>query len=188
MGISFTGDAPDISQSVYGNQYGNDSAVSGMQGQQRGQDSQAQSGTIGMLQNMAQGGGPNPAMAALNQATQQGQAFAQAQAGGARGNFGLAGAQHGAMQTAANVGQQAAQQGSVLQQNQQFQSIGALQTAQTQQRAQDLMATGMDQQTAISQAQIEAGQNIANQQTNAALLGGAVSATSSGLGMLGAAL
>ena len=169
-----TNATPQASQNPYGQAYAANQGVAGV----GGTDSAGQAGTIGQLQQMAAGGGPNPAAAQLQQATMQGQALGQAQAGSARGQMGLAGAQHNASANTANIGQQAAQTGSVLEQQQQFQSIQALQQAQTTQRAQDLMAMGMNSNDAIAQAQLELGQNTQNQNMVGQLLsagGGAVS-------------
>lgn len=175
LGTGDTPTAPTIDPG--GGMMGAGRSVAGV----NGTDAAGQAQTSGMLNQMAQGGGPNPAMAALHQGINSAQAQAQAQAGSARGQFGLANAQHDAMQTSAGLQQQAAGQGAVLQQQQQFQAIQMQMQQQQQKRAQDLMALGMDQQTAIAQAQLEAQQNLANQ-------GIASSNSTAGMGLIGAGL
>jgi hypothetical protein len=179
-----THDTPQMGNNAYGQAYQAGQSIAGV----GGTESQGQGNTIGMLGQMAQGNGPNPAQASLNQATAQGQAFAQAQAGGARGNMGLAGAQHTAMQNGANIGQQAAQTGAVLQQQQQFGAINALQQAQTAQRSQDLMAQGMNSQAAQAQAQLEATTNGQNETSMSPLFGGVVAGGAKAVSALGALL
>ena len=167
LGTQTQAQTPQLDATTGGQAYNAGQAQAGTMGS----ESLAQHQTAGMLGTMAAGGGPDPAMAALNQATQQGQAMAQAQAGSARGNMGMAGAQHAAMQTGANIGQQAAQQGSVNVQNQQFQAIQMQMQAQQMQRAQDLMAQGMNAQQAQAQAQLEAGMNSQNAKTSTGMFG-----------------
>ena len=175
--------APDPSQTPGGMAYNAGQPVAGV----GGTESQGQSQLGGMLGTMAAGGGPNPANAALQQATQQGQAMAQAQAGSARGNMGMAGAQHAAMQTGANIGQEAAQQGSVNVQNQQFQAIQMQMQQQQMQRAQDLMAQGMNSQQAMAQAALEASASAQNAKTNTGMFGTLLNAAGQ-VGQLGEGL
>jgi hypothetical protein len=170
-GFGLFANAPAMSTSPFGQAYTQGYGTAGV----GGTESQGQQGTIGMLQQMAMGGGPNPA----HQATLNAQAMAQAQAGGARGNFGLAGAQHNAAQAGANVGQQGAQ----AQVSQQANAISALQAAQVNQRSQDLQAQGMNAQQAYQQASITAGLAATNAQQTGQLVSGGAGALSGLLGM-----
>ena len=181
LGLGDTPTAPQMGQNQYGQQYGADRGVAGA----GGTDVQQQQQTQGMLSQMAQGGGPNPSGAQMQQGIHQAQQFAQAQANSARGQFGLAGAQHGAMTTAAGAQQQATDQGAILAQQQQWQAIQAQMQMQMQQRAQDLMAMGMDQSAAQAQAQLEAQQNMANQGIAQSNSTAGVGVMGAGLGMLG---
>lgn len=134
--------------------------VAGVQGSDSGQ----QQATSGLLTQMAQGNGPNAGQAIEQQGVKQGQALAQAQAGSARGQMGLANAQHNALQTGAQMTQAGAAQGAVMGAQQQQQAVQALMQNQQAQRAQDLMAQGMSLQQAMAQAQLEAGVQQGNQQ------------------------
>lgn len=120
--------------------------------------------TAGMYQDIAQGRGPNPAQAALNQATGQNVANQAALMAGQRGagaNVGLMARQ--AAQQGAATQQQAVGQGATLQAQQQVNALAGL--GNTQQAIGGLGSTqaGM-QQAGISQQGAMAGQQIAAQQ------------------------
>lgn len=92
----------------------------------------AQQGTAGQLQGIANGTGPNPAQAALNQATGQNIANQAALMAGQRGagsNVGLMARQ--AAQQGAGIQQQAVGQGATMQAQQEMNALGQL-TAQQQ--------------------------------------------------------
>lgn len=126
-------------------------------------------GAAGMYQNIAEGRGPNPAQAALNQATGQNVANQAALMAGQRG----AGANAGLMarqvaQQGAATQQQAVGQGATMQAQQQVnalagltganQAIGGLGTSQ-------LAAQQAQQQAMANQANVVAGQQIAGVNT-----------------------
>jgi hypothetical protein len=178
-GISLTPGAAQIAGTQYGAAYGQDMGVAGI----GGTDAQGQQQTGGMLSTMSTGAGPNASVAQNQAATGQAQQFAQAQGQSGRGQFGLAGAAHAGMQTAAGVGQAGAAQNQVLAQQQQYGGVMALQQQQTAQRAQDLQASGLDAAAAQAQANLESQSQLANQQTNKNLLTGVVSGIGSMLGI-----
>lgn len=155
-------------------------------------------GTAQQLQAESQGAGPNPAAVQMQQGLQQAQNYAQAQAGSARGNFGLANAQKNAMNSGAAMGQQAALQGSQLAQQQQLaaqqqlmaqqqnmvganNAIGALQAAQLQGQVGVGNTIGLNANLVGSAANLQQQQaqdylgqatlsgNVAGQQANVAL-------------------
>ena len=155
------------------------------------------------LQGMTQGQGPNPAQAALNQATGQNvanQAALMAGQRGASGNVGLMARQ--AAQQGANTQQQAVGQGATLQAQQQLAAINALQGQQNM--LGNLATTQVGQQASANQNQIQGSlgeQNIiqgaqndansvnaqiglANAKTNSGLLGGLLGGITSGAGLL----
>lgn len=110
-----------------------------------------QQGLVGQLQGVADGTGPNPAMAALNQQTSNNisqQAALMASQRGAGANAGLLARQAG-MQ-GANIQQQAAGQAATLQAQQQLAGLGAI----------------GQQQQAIGNTQQAMGQTAANQVAN----------------------
>lgn len=121
-------------------------------------------GTAGMYQNIANGTGPNPAQAALNQATGQNVANQAALMAGQRGagaNVGLLARQ--AAQQGANTQQQAVGQGATMQAQQQLNALSGL--AGTQQAIGGLGTTqaGMQQAGIGAQGSLAA-QQIAQQQ------------------------
>jgi hypothetical protein len=175
--INFTPQAPQIGANQYGTAYGTDVGTSGI----GGTDAATQGQYQGMLSTMAQGGGPVPSIAQNNAATGQAQQFAQAQGQSGRGQFGLAGAAHNGMQASSGIGQAGAAQNQVLGAQQQYQGVQALAVQQQQQRSQDLMAAGLDQQTAMAQARLESAQNTTNAQTNKKLLTGILTSGMSAL-------
>lgn len=130
-----------------------------------------QQGTAAQYQNIANGTGPNPAQAALNQSTGQNVASQAALMAGQRGagaNVGLLARQ--AAQQGAATQQQAVGQAATLQANQQIAGLQGLQAAQqnigqTQQAIGGLGTTqaGM-QQTGIAQQAAQAGQMVSQQQ------------------------
>lgn len=130
-----------------------------------------QQGTAGMYQDIAQGRGPNPAQAALNQSTAQNVANQAALMAGQRGagaNVGLLARQ--AAQQGAATQQQAVGQAATLQANQQITGLQGLSQAQqnigsTQQALGGLGTTqaGM-QQAGIAQQAQQAGQQVSQQQ------------------------
>lgn len=145
-------------------------------------------GTAGMYQNIAEGKGPNPAQAMLNQQTGQNVANQSAMMAGQRGagaNVGLMARQ--AAQQGAATQQQAVGQGATMQANQQLNALSGLQGAQqaignmgTTQA--NMQASGLGQQAnmagqqiaaqqaanqaAANQANVMAGQQIAGTQAN----------------------
>ncbi len=125
---------------------------------------QAMSGlqnTASMYQNIAQGNGPNPAQAALNQATGQNVANQAAMMAGQRGasaNVGLMARQ--AAQQGAATQQQAVGQGATLQAQQQMNALSGLGGIQGQQAG--LANTMAGQQ--IGQVNANSQSNLANQQ------------------------
>lgn len=131
-------------------------------------------GAAGMYGNIAQGKGPNPAQAMLNQSTGQNVANQAALMAGQRGagaNVGLMARQ--AAQQGANTQQQAVGQGATMQANQQLNALQGL--TGTQQAiggmgGQQLAAQQAQQQNMAAQANQVAGQQIgattANTQAN----------------------
>lgn len=108
-----------------GNAGGTGAQVGGIQGLQN--VLAQQQGTAGQLQGIANGTGPNPAQAALNQATGQNIANQAALMAGQRGagsNVGLLARQAG--QQGAGIQQQAVGQGATMQAQQQMNAINAL--------------------------------------------------------------
>lgn len=121
-------------------------------------------GTAGMYQNIAQGRGPNPAQAMLNQSTGQNVANQAALMAGQRGagaNVGLMARQ--AAQQGANTQQQAVGQGATMQANQQLNALQGLTGAQQAIGGLGSTQVGM-QQAGIGQQGALAGQQIAQQQ------------------------
>jgi hypothetical protein len=173
--------APDAAAFVAGGtQVPGDVATSGTSGS----DQAAQSGTIGMLNAMAQGGGPNPALAQQQQAMYAGQVGAQGAGGAGRGGNAAAAGQLAGMQGAGAMGSGVGAAGSNAALGQQMSSIQALNTAQQTQRAGDLQAAGTDQGLALAQAGLTQQQQQANAQMQMKLLTGTLGAVS---GLSGAA-
>lgn len=164
---------------------------------------QQQQGLANQFQNVANGQGPNPAMAALNQATGQNvanQAALMASQRGAGANTGLI-ARQAAMQ-GANTQQQAVGQAATMQAQQQLAAMGQLQQQQAnmanlagaQVGEQQTAATGLGQQTSSQRGQLLGQQAQANQinagmaQQKAGmqgqLLGNLMGAAGTGLGMM----
>lgn len=144
-------------------------AANGLQTQQGA--IQGLQGAAGMYGDIAQGRGPNPAMAALNQATGQNVANQAALMAGQRGagaNAGLLARQ--AAQQGGALQQQAVGQGATMQAQQQ---INALQGLTGTQQAiggmggQQLAAQQAQQQAMANQANLMAGQQIGATQANA---------------------
>ncbi len=155
-----------------------------------GTQNQAISGlqnTADMYRNIASGQGPNPAQAALNQATGQNVANQSAMMAGQRGagsNIGLMARQ--AAQQGANTQQQAVGQGATLQAQQQMNALSGLAAAQQavgglgstqvgqQQGQQGAMANQANQvaNQQISQSNANAQANMANQQAQQQALSG----------------
>jgi hypothetical protein len=161
-----------------------------------------QQGLANQFQGIANGTGPNPALAQLNNTTGQNIANQSAMMAGQRGAGANAGmlARQGAMM-GGNLQQQAVGQGAALQANQQLAAMNALQNQQnmmgnmaniqvgqqqtavnnvgslaSQNQGQLLGATGQANQQAIAQQQginqINAGQQAQQAQATAGLLGG----------------
>lgn len=138
-----------------------------------------QQGTLSQYQNIANGTGPNPAQAALNQSTGQNVANQAALMAGQRGagsNVGLIARQ--AAQQGAATQQQAVGQGATLQAQQQLNALSGLTAQQqaigaTQQNAANIAAQqiGM-QQTALNTAQNSATGITAQQQAQQQALAG----------------
>ncbi len=119
--------------------------------------------TAGMYQNIAQGRGPNPAQAMLNQATGQNVANQAALMAGQRGagaNVGLMARQAG--QQGAGIQQQAVGQGATMQANQQLNALQGLTGAQ---QAIGGLGSGLtNQQMGANQAYANQANQIAGQQ------------------------
>jgi len=163
---------------------------------------QNQSNVYNQLAGIAAGTGPNPAQAALNQATAQNAANQAAMMAGQRGagsNVGLI-ARQAAMQ-GGNLQQQAAQQAAVLQAQQSLGAIGQMgniagqqvgqqgsaltnynQFAQNQQ-AQMLNAIDSANQSRINQGQVNAGVAAGNTAQKAAVQGQILGAAGKGMAM-----
>lgn len=126
-------------------------------------------GTTGQLQDVANGTGPNPAMAALNQATGQNVANQAALMAGQRGagaNTGLIARQ--AAQQGGNLQQQAAGQGATMQAQQQLAGLNALQQQQAQMANLANTQVGQQQQglsTYGQEASAQRGQLLGQQQS-----------------------
>lgn len=119
--------------------------------------------TAGMYQNIAQGKGPNPAQAMLNQATGQNVANQAALMAGQRGagaNVGLMARQAG--QQGANLQQQAVGQGATMQANQQLNALAGL--GGTQQAIGGLGSGLTNQQMGANQAYTNQANQVAGQQ------------------------
>lgn len=119
--------------------------------------------TAGLYQNIAQGRGPNPAQAMLNQATGQNVANQAALMAGQRGagaNVGLMARQ--AAQQGAGLQQQAVGQGATMQANQQLNALQGLTGAQQAMGSMGSNLTG--QQMGANQAYANQGNTIAGQQ------------------------
>ncbi len=119
--------------------------------------------TAGMYQNIANGQGPNPAQAMLNQATGQNVANQAALMAGQRGagaNVGLMARQAG--QQGAATQQQAAGQGATMQANQQLNALSGLTGAQ--QAIGGMGSNLVNQQAGANQAYANHANNIAGQQ------------------------
>lgn len=173
-GTSFAGpQAANIDQPTTANQatYGYERVQRGLDAQnallaalqgQNGIGNQSQvynqlQGTAGQFQNIANGTGPNPAQAMLNQATGQNVANQAALAAGQRGasqNVGLIARQ--AAQQGANLQQQAAGQAAIMQANQQIAGLQGL--AGVQGQLGNLATTQAGQQIAQSNANVNAQQ------------------------------
>jgi hypothetical protein len=113
-----------------------------------------QSNVYNQLQGVANGTGPNPAQAMLNQSTAQNvqqQAALQAGQRGASSNVGLMARQIG--QQGAATQQQAAGQGATLQANQSLNALGQMGGIAGQQVAQQTAATGANTQANQAQQQ-----------------------------------
>lgn len=158
-------------------------AVSGLQNL-----ANQQAGTAQQYQNIANGTGPNPAMAALNQATGTNVANQAALMAGQRGagaNVGLLARQ--AAQQGANTQQQAVGQGATMQAQQQLGALSGL-TAQQQAQAATQQAIGGLGTTQVGQQAGLLGQNagVASGLTGQAL-GAAAQNASIGAGLTGQA-
>lgn len=141
---------------------------------------QNQSSVYNQLQGIANGTGPNPAMAQLNQTTGQNVANQAAMQAGQRGssvNTGLVSRQ--AANTGANIQQQAVGQGAILQAQQSMNALNSMGNMANQQAGQQAAATGAlntatqnEQNTLLNQnaarAQAQAGVNS----NRLALIGG----------------
>lgn len=127
-----------------------------------------QAALVGNLQQQAQGLGPNPAQAMLQQATNKNIAQNTGMIASQKG-INPALAQRQAAQNAAMMGQQAAGQGSLMQAQQQLAAQQQLQQALQDQARVGLAGAGMNQQAQMANAQMRA--NIAG-----GLIGGAGSA------------
>lgn len=140
------------------------------------------------LQNIAQGGGPNPAQAMLNQATGQNVAQQAALMAGQRGTSANAGllARQIANQ-GANIQQQAAGQGATMQANQSLNALGALQGQQANMANLASQQVGQQQQglNSMTQATMGLNSNVLNaigQQNQAAVANqGSVNQANSGV-------
>ena len=122
--------------------------------------------TADMLGAQAAGtSGPSAAQAQLQQGMQQAQAAAMAQAGSARGNFGLAGAQKNALNTGANLAQQTNQATAIQRAQEQLNAQQQLVAAQNAQ-VQGNMGIGQ-----LQQAQLAGQQGIGNIYNQAGQLG-----------------
>lgn len=148
-------------------------AISGLQGAAQGIQGIAgqQANTANMYQNIANGTGPNPAQAMLNQQTGANVANQAALMAGQRGagaNVGLMARQ--AAQQGAATQQQAVGQGATMQANQQLNALSGLTAAQQAQVGTQQALAGTQQAiggmgTGISSQQMAA-QNAAAQQAN----------------------
>lgn len=143
---------------VQNSQQAQQNLVAALQGQ-NGLGNQSQvfnqlQGTAGQYQNIANGTGPNPAQAALNQATGQNVANQAALMAGQRG----AGSNVGLM------ARQVAQQGAATQQ----QAVGQGATMQAQQQLAGLQGLANTQSQLGSMANTQAGQQIGQTNANAA--------------------
>ena len=139
------GDAgnPQISAAYAGNQAALGQQQNLLSALQNQNGIQNQSSVYNQLQGVANGTGPNPAQAMLNQATGQNvanQASMAAGQRGAAGNVGLLARQAGQQGSAAQ--QQAAGQGATMQANQSLGALGQLSGLATQQVGQQMGATG----------------------------------------------
>lgn len=127
-------------------------------------------GAAGMYQNIAEGKGPNPAQAMLNQATGQNvsnQAALMAGQRGAGSNVGLMARQ--AAQQGAGIQQQAVGQGATMQANQQVNALSGLVNANQTMGGlgtNQLSAQQAQQQAMANQANVVAGQQIAGTTAN----------------------
>lgn len=161
--------ADQINQSYTDVQSGLASQQQLLQALQAQQGIQNQSDVYNQLQGVANGTGPNPAQAMLNQATGQNVANQAALMAGQRGagsNVGLMARQ--AAQQGAATQQQAAGQGATMQANQSLNALGQLGGLSTQQVQQQVGAT-----QGLSQAQMAEQQQLlgAQQAYNAAAVG-----------------
>lgn len=142
---------------------------------------QNQSNVYNQLQGVANGTGPNPAQAMLNQQTSQNVANQAALMAGQRGaasNVGLL-ARQGAQQ-GANLQQQAVGQGATLQAQQALGALGQLGELSTQQVAQQQVATNTGNQLAQNEQQMLLNQ-ITNQNNAAVNMQSNVNSANAGL-------
>lgn len=140
-----------------------------------------QSQVYNQLQGVANGTGPNPAQAMLNQATGQNVANQAALMAGQRGagaNVGLMARQ--AAQQGANIQQQAAGQGATLQANQALNAIGAAGNMANIQAANQMAGTNANTQANLQQQQTLQQANQAGNQANVAMQGN-INAANAGL-------
>lgn len=148
-----------------------------------------QNQVYGQLQGVANGTGPNPAQAMLNQSTGQNvanQAALMASSRGASQNAGLI-ARQAAMQ-GANTQQQAAGQAATMQAQQSLNAIGAAGQMATTQAGQQIGQTNANAQAQQSEQANLLGANQGMNQTNAGLISGTAQqqAAIGGGGMQGA--
>lgn len=156
LGTAYTG-----AQNSLGSQQALLAALQGQNGLQN------QSQVYGQLQGVANGVGPNPAQAMLNQSTGQNVANQAALMGSARGanaNAGLIGRQ--AAQQGAQIQQNAAGQAATLQANQQMGALGQMGSLANQQAANYM--TGVAGNSAANQSEQQILQNANSQYNNTA--------------------
>lgn len=178
-GAGFSADSADIKNPTTVKQANTayDQAQSGLTQQQNFMNAlQAQNGlanqsnVYGQLQGVADGTGPNPAMAQLNQATGANVASQAALMAGQRGansNVGLMARQ--AAQQGGNLQQQAIGQGASMQANQSLNALGQMGATANQQ--------------VLNQAQGTAGYNQAVQNEQSQILGGIANQNNAAVGM-----
>lgn len=175
--------AYNTAQNAQGSQQ---SLLNALQGQNGIQN---QSQVYQQLQGVANGTGPNPAQAMLNQATGanvSNQAALMAGQRGAGSNVGLLARQAG--QQGANLQQQAVGQGATMQANQSLNAIGAAGNLATNQVGNQIGATTANTQAAQSEQNIlnnaNAGVNTINAGLQAGVTGGLMGGAGSAIGAL----
>lgn len=141
-----------------------------------------QNALAGQLQAQAQGAGPNPAQAMLNNATnqniQQNAGFLASQKG-----INPAAAIRQAGQNQANMSAQAAGQGAAMQAQQQINAQNALSNLYGQVGSQALNQQNIAQQGYYAPQSINAGISTSNAKTNAGILGGLLGAGGTAMAM-----